>query len=126
MSLIELVTAFSIIFYGNSYHLDKTDNPNENNKISGIELELGEYELGLIGFNNSYNKHSNGITFNWKKKFGNFGLGFGSGILNNYPNESKHMIFISPLVSYRFRNLEVELKCVPTTCSYQFKLKWDF
>lgn len=121
MSLFELITGLSIIFAGNSYHFDRNNTYNEENHLRGIELHLKDYDIGFKKFTNSYERPSNSLTLTWKKKYGNFGIGFGGGIATNYPDNKG--VFVSPVVSYKIGSFEIDLNCMHTLCFYQ--LKWQ-
>lgn len=144
MVLLEFITAISIVLGGNSYHFDRSQPWNENNKIQGIELRLkdSEYRPFIKFFDNSFNQPSKSIGFIYQKcTDGELKLcgGYGAGIMDGYVyDENKTDVdeeyhpnrgtfpYIAPYGSLEYKNVEFGIGCVPDFCTYELKLILNF
>lgn len=131
MVLLEFITAVTFILGGNGYHLDRSSDLNEDNKISGIELHLkdSEYRPFAKVFTNSFGNYSKTIGVKYFKcKDGELKLcaGYTSGVVEGYEAEINPLPYIYPSASIVYKNLELEVSCLPVACAYELKLRIDF
>ena len=132
MVLLELITAITFIFGGNSYHFDRNPDMNEKNNMKGIELRLEDsnYRPFVKWFDNSFNQPSKTIGFNYLKcTDGTLKLcgGYTTGIVEGYKDgDINPFPMIAPYASLEFKNLELGVGCLTEACIYELKLKIYF
>jgi len=132
MGLIELITAVTFILGGNSYHVDREVNWNEENNIRGIEFQLKDsnYSPFIKFLDNSFNQPSKTIGINYQRcTNGELKLcgGYSAGVVDGYKDkEYPTFPYAAPYGSIKYKNFELGGGCLPTACMYELKLKVDF